>query len=165
MPRPVPIQPAPGQESVWDYPRPPRLEPTTAVLKVIFNGQTIAETNRGYRLLETSHPPTYYFPPQDVQMDFLRPATRQSFCEFKGMAHYFDVVVGENTAVAVAWTYPKPPPAYQALQNHLAFYAHAMQACYVGDEKVVPQPGNFYGGWVTSNIVGPFKGGPGSTGW
>ncbi len=165
MRHPLPIQPGPGQESVWDYPRPPRLEPVTATLKVVSHGQTIAETSRGYRLLETSHPPVYYFPPQDVQMAFLQASSRKSFCEFKGAARYYDVVVAGHTAVDSAWAYAAPPPAYKALKDYLAFYAQSMEACYVGDEKVIPQPGGFYGGWITSNIIGPFKGGPGSGGW
>ncbi|MCA9980630.1 MAG: DUF427 domain-containing protein, partial [Anaerolineales bacterium] len=118
-----------------------------------------------YRLLETSHPPVYYFPPEAVDMAYLRVSPRKSFCEYKGAAHYYDVVVAGNTAVNAAWTYTTPPPAYKNLQNHFAFYAQFMEACYVGDEKVIPQPGGFYGGWITANIVGPFKGGPGSGGW
>lgn len=165
MIRPLPIQPGPGQESVWDYPRPPLLEATSKRLRVLFNGRVVADTGRGYRLLETSHPPVYYFPPQDVAMDFLRPSSRKSFCEFKGAARYYDVVVAERTAVNAAWAYASPPPAYREMKDYIAFYAQFMEACYVDDEKVIPQPGGFYGGWITADIVGPFKGGPGSGGW
>jgi uncharacterized protein (DUF427 family) len=131
----------------------------------LVSGVLLAETVRGYRLLETSHPPVYYFPPEDVGMGFLRLSPRSSFCEFKGRAVYYDVVVGETTAVSSVWSYPAPPPAYKAITNYLAFYAQSMEACYVAGEKVIPQPGGFYGGWITNDIVGPFKGGPGSGGW
>jgi uncharacterized protein (DUF427 family) len=157
--------PAPGQESVWDYPRPPRLEATSKRLQVIFNGQTIADTTRGYRLLETSHPPTYYIPPEDVQMQFLHRTGHSSICEWKGQAGYYSVVVGEKTAVNAVWFYATPQPTYAAIQNHLCFYAQPMDACYVAGELVVPQPGDFYGGWITKDICGPFKGEEGSWWW
>ncbi|MCL6647653.1 MAG: DUF427 domain-containing protein [Chloroflexi bacterium] len=165
MPRPHPIPPGPGQESVWDYPRPPRVEPTPRRLRVIFNGQVIAETVRGLRVLETSHPPVYYFPLADVQPGVLHPSPRRSFCEFKGVAQYFSVIVGERAAPDAAWQYPAPSPGYEALREHVAFYPAMMDACYVDDERATPQPGGFYGGWITRDIVGPFKGGPGSAGW
>jgi uncharacterized protein (DUF427 family) len=157
--------PGPGQESVWDYPRPPRLEPTAKRLRVVFGGMTLAETTRGLRVLETSHPPVYYFPPADVRMECLVPARGGSFCEWKGMAAYFDVEVGDGRAAKAAWAYPDPTPAFLAIKDHLAFYPHLMDACLVGEERVRPQAGGFYGGWITGDIVGPFKGAPGSAGW
>jgi uncharacterized protein (DUF427 family) len=159
------IAPGPGQESVWDYPRPPRLEPTPRRLRVVFAGVVIAETTRGLRLLETSHPPTYYIPPEDIRTEHLRPAPGGSFCEFKGQASYYSVVVGERRADGAAWTYLSPTPGYTAMKGAVAFYASRMDACYVDDERVTPQPGDFYGGWITADVVGPFKGGPGTWGW
>ena len=163
--KPVPVLPAEGQESVWDYPRPPRVEPTSKRLQVVFNGRVVADTTRGYRVLETSHPPTYYFPPSDVAMAFFRRTTQRSLCEWKGQAGYYTVVVGEKTAENSAWFYPNPQPPFMAIQNYICFYAQPMEACYVAGEKVVPQPGNFYGGWITRDICGPFKGEAGSWGW
>lgn len=159
------IEPGPGQESVWDYPRPPRLEDCPQRLRVVFNGELIADTQRGKRILETSHPPTFYFPPEDVRLDCLVPTTQKSFCEWKGWAGYYSVVVGSRTATHAVWSYPQPTPAYAALQDYLSFYAEPMDACFVDEEQVQPQPGNFYGGWITSRVVGPFKGIPGSWGW
>lgn len=159
------IPPAAGQESVWDYPRPPRLEPTDKHIRVVFGGVLIAETRRALRLLETSHPPTYYLPPQDIQMQYLQPIDRQTFCEYKGAASYYTVVVGEKRAPAAAWYYAAPNAAYAALKDYVAFYASRMDACYVNDEQVQAQAGDFYGGWITSEIVGPFKGAPNTWGW
>lgn len=159
------VPPQPGQESVWDYPRPPRLEPTSRRLRVVFAGVTIADTLRGYRVLETSHPPVYYIPPADIQMQHLRPASGGSFCEWKGQAGYYSVVVGDRRAEDGAWYYARPTPAFAQIAGALAFYAAKMDACYVDDELVTPQPGGFYGGWITAAVVGPFKGGPGSWGW
>ncbi len=153
------------RESVWDYPRPPRLEPCTLRIRVEFNGETIADTTNAYRLLETSHPPTYYIPRSSLKTEFLKPNPQRSFCEFKGSASYWDLQVGERSSPACAWSYATPSPAYAPLRDHLAFYANRVDACYVGDELVQPQPGDFYGGWITSNLVGPFKGVPGSRGW
>ncbi len=163
--RPDPDPVGPGQESAWDYPRPPRLEPVTAHLVVVLDGETVAETRRGYRVLETSHPPNYYFPPDDVAPGVLVPSDAGSFCEWKGRAHYFGVRVGDRVEADAAWAYGTPSPAFAALRDHVAFYAHRMDECYVDGERVVPQPGGFYGGWITSKVVGPFKGGPGSRGW
>ncbi len=160
-----PIKPGPGQESVWDYPRPPRLEPVEKVLRVDFAGETIALTERGFRVLETSHPPVYYIPPGDVRHTFLSEAPGQSFCEFKGLARYWSLKVGDRHAPAAAWSYPEPTPQFDPIKDHLAFYASRVDACWVGDERVEPQQGDFYGGWITASIVGPFKGGPGTTGW
>ncbi len=162
---PARVVPGPGQESVWDYPRPPRVEPCPHRLTVVFAGVTVADTTRGLRLLETSHPPTYYFPPADVRLDLLTPAGGGSVCEYKGRARYFTLAVDGRTAERCAWSYPTPAGDYAALAEHLAFYAALVDTCTVGDDVATPQPGGFYGGWVTPAVVGPFKGGPGSMGW
>ena len=159
------VTPKPGQESVWDYPRPPRLEASSRHIRVEFAGMVIAETQRARRMLETSHPPVYYIPPEDIRMEYLRLESGSSFCEWKGQARYYSVVVGEKTARRAAWAYPDPNRAYSAIKDYIAFYAEAMDACTVNGEKVQPQAGSFYGGWITKDIVGPFKGGPGSSGW
>jgi uncharacterized protein (DUF427 family) len=159
------IEPGPGQESVWDYPRPPRLEPVTERLRIVFRGETIADTRRAYRVLETSHPPTYYLPRDDLRSGVLEPSGRRSLCEWKGQAHYFDVVLDDARAPNAAWSYPTPEPAFSELREHVAFYAHQMDACYVGEERVRPQDGDFYGGWITRRIVGPFKGPRGTRSW
>lgn len=159
------IEPAPGQESVWDYPRPPRLEQVNKHIQVIFNGETIADTHRAMRVLETSHPPVYYIPPENIKREYLREAGGSSFCEWKGQASYWTVVVGDRTAENAAWYYPRPTAAFAALQHYVAFYPGLMDACYVDGELVRPQPGGFYGGWITDDIVGPFKGEPGTRGW
>lgn len=159
------IQPGAGQESVWDYPRPPRVEPTTKCIRVVFNGQTVAVTTQALRVLETSHPPVYYIPPQDVMMAFFSPTNRRTFCEFKGTAAYWTITVGERRAENAAWSYPDPNPGYEAIKNYLAVYPGKMDVCYVDDERVTAQEGDFYGGWITSDIIGPFKGGPGTLGW
>ena len=163
--RPTPIPAAPGQESVWDYPRPPRLELTTRHIRVVFNGVTVAETRRALRVLETSHPPVYYLQPEDIRAEYLRPGTSGSFCEWKGAARYYTLQVGERRAENAAWYYPNPTPDFAALRNYVAFYAAPMDGCFVDDQRVRPQPGNFYGGWITDDVVGPFKGEPGSMGW
>ena len=165
MAHPQRIQPAPGQESVWDYPRPPRLEDVNKQIQIIFNGVEIANTRNAKRVLETSHPPVYYIPPSDIKMEYLVRTPNSSFCEWKGRAGYYTIVVGDKQAENVAWFYPDPTPSFATIKDYVAFYAHVMDACYVDGEKVQPQPGNFYGGWVTSDIVGPFKGVPGSWGW
>ena len=159
------ISPGPGQESVWDYPRPPRLEKVGERLRVTLAGETIAETQRGYRVLETSHPPVYYFPPSDVRRELLVPADGRSFCEYKGMAQYWDICLKDVRAVRAAWSYPDPTAAFRALTDFLAFYASRVEGCWVGDERVQAQAGDFYGGWITSRITGPFKGAPGTRGW
>jgi uncharacterized protein (DUF427 family) len=163
--RPKPIVPGPDQESVWDYPRPPRLERTSKRIQIIFNGEMVADTALAWRVLETSHPPVYYLPPKDIKMEYLHAAGGGSWCEWKGQAVYYDLLVGERTAPRSAWAYPKPTADFIPLKDHLAFYAWAMDQCLVDGELVMPQPGNFYGGWITSDIVGPFKGTPGSSGW
>jgi uncharacterized protein (DUF427 family) len=158
-------EPMPGQESVWDYPRPPRLEKISARLRVIFNGQTVAETISGYRVLETSHPPVYYIPPGDIVLPYLRSTAGSSWCEFKGRAEYWSLDVKGKRAENVAWSYPSPLPAFASIAGHLAFYASRVDACWVDEERVLPQDGDFYGGWITSRIVGPFKGGAGTRCW
>lgn len=159
------IEPKPGQESVWDYPRPPRLEPTSKEIRIELAGQSIASTNRAFRVLETSHPPVYYLPPDDVRSDLLTIAAGSSFCEWKGRAGYYDLTLGGIVVRNAAWFYPAPTAAFQPIANYLAFYPSKMGACYVDDERVEAQPGDFYGGWITQNIVGPFKGGEGTWGW
>jgi uncharacterized protein (DUF427 family) len=159
------VQPGPGQESVWDYPRPPRLEPSAQRIRVEFNGVTIADSQRALRLLETSHPPVYYLPPADVRTEYLVPTNHRSFCEWKGQARYYTVAVGDRQALNAAWDYPQPPQQYAGIREYLAFYPAQMAACYVGTERVQPQTGCFYGGWITSDIVGPFKGSSGTWGW
>jgi uncharacterized protein (DUF427 family) len=155
-----------NMESVWDYPRPPRLEPVPQRVRVRHRGITVADTVAALRILETSHPPVYYLPHEDVAADLLRPsATRQSFCEFKGLASYWDLVVECSTVRDVAWSYAQPVAAYAPLAGHLAFYASRVDECWVGDERVMPQAGDFYGGWITTNLRGPFKGAPGTLGW
>jgi uncharacterized protein (DUF427 family) len=159
------IEPGRGQESVWDYPRPPRVEKVAEEIRIVFGGNEIARTSRALRVLETSHPPTYYIPRDDIAPDVLRTSSRRSVCEFKGTAAYYDVHAGGRTARAVAWEYAEPRPGYESLAGTLSFYASSMDACYVGEERVQAQEGDFYGGWITSKIVGPFKGGPGTMGW
>ncbi len=159
------IEPGPGQESVWDYPRPPRVELVENHIRIVFNGEVIAETRRAQRVLETSHPPVYYIPWDDVNQDVLERTARRTFCEFKGQATYWTVRVGERIAQEAAWSYPQLTSGFAALKDHIAFYAGKMDECAVDGEKVQNQDGDFYGGWITSNIVGPFKGGPGTLGW
>ncbi|MEO1073689.1 MAG: DUF427 domain-containing protein [Pseudomonadota bacterium] len=163
--RPIPDRPARGQESAWDFPRPAIAEPTSLPLQVKFGGALIAETIRGVRTLETSHPPTYYFPLDAVKVGVLAQSGHGSFCEWKGEATYFDVAFGTKRVENAAWTYLTPTPAFEILQSHIAFYASVMDACFVDGECVQPQPGGFYGGWITSHFAGPFKGEPGSFGW
>ncbi|ADI14422.1 DUF427 domain-containing protein [Truepera radiovictrix] len=159
------IPPKAGQESVWDYPRPPKLEPTTRHLRVAFAGVTVAETRRALRVLETSHPPVYYFPPEDVRLDLLERTARSTLCEFKGRAVYWTLHAGGRRSESAAWSYPHPAPGYEALKDYLAFYPSRVESCWVDGERVTAQAGDFYGGWITGDIVGPFKGGPGTWGW
>lgn len=159
------VEPGPGQESVWDYPRPPRLEDCPKHIQVKLNGIIIADTHRAKRVLETSHPPVYYIPPEDVQMDYLIPRFNHSYCEWKGEAHYYGVMVGDQVIDIAAWYYPAPTPAFAAIRMYIAFYAQYMDSCTVDGEEVTPQPGGFYGGWITNDVVGPFKGDVGSELW
>ncbi|MCB0124295.1 MAG: DUF427 domain-containing protein [Caldilineaceae bacterium] len=163
--RPTPIPPGPGQESVWAYPRPPRLEKSDKQIQVIFNGVAIADTRNAYRVLETSHPPVYYLPPTDIEMQYLIGTTRTTFCEWKGAGAYYTVRVDGKEAANAAWYYPTPTASFAPIRNYVAFYPGMMDACYVDGERVQPQPDGFYGGWITSDIVGPFKGEPGTMGW
>lgn len=165
MRRPTPVAPGPGQESVWDYPRPPRVEPVAERVTIRLGGELIADTRGAVRVLETSHPPVYYVPIADFVPGALTDSPGASFCEFKGAARYFDVHGGGTVAAGAAWNYPDPAPGFETLVDRVAVYAGPMDECTVGDEVVVPQPGGFYGGWVTSWVVGPFKGIPGSLGW
>jgi uncharacterized protein (DUF427 family) len=149
-------------ENVWDYPRPPALVPCERRVRVRAGDEVIADSTRALRVLETSHPPTIYVPPEDVHMELLAPSRgRGSFCEWKGAAHYYDVLGRERAA----WAYADPVPAYAALRDHDAFSPGRMDECRLGDEVVLAQPGDFYGGWLTADISGPVKGGPGTRGW
>lgn len=159
------IKPEKGQESVWDYPRPPRLEKSSKKIEIVFNGQTIAETRNAFRVLETSHPPVFYLPPADVRMEFLEKETGASFCEWKGAAGYYRLRVGEKSVSKAAWFYPEPNGNFAEIKNYIAFYPSKMDACFVDGERVSAQEGDFYGGWIMKEIVGPFKGGAGTWGW
>jgi len=160
------IEPKAGQESVWDYPRPPRVEQVSKHVTVTCAGLPLASSNRAYRVLETSHPPVFYIPAADVATEYLnRDPKRKSMCEFKGEAAYWNFEGDATHIPGVGWTYPEPRSGYEMLKDHFAFYPSKMEACYVGEERVQAQEGDFYGGWITSDIVGPFKGGPGTFGW
>lgn len=163
--RPSPDPPAPGQESVWAYPRPAVAEPVARHIRIEHRGLVLAETRRSVRTLETSHPPSYYLPRADIDMTLLRPSARRSWCEWKGEAVYFDLVIGDERIADLAWSYPDPTPPFAALAGHLAFYAGPLDGCFVDGARVVPQPGGFYGGWITDDLAGPFKGVPGSRFW
>lgn len=162
---PTPERPGPGQESVWDYPRPPRLEPFAGAITVELGGRVIASTDRSWRVLETSHPPTYYLPRAAFATGVLRDAPGSSMCEWKGQARYYDLVSGSTVASRAAWSYPRPTPAFTAIAGAIAVMPGLVDRCTVDGETVIPQPGGFYGGWITSGVVGPFKGVPGSMGW
>jgi uncharacterized protein (DUF427 family) len=152
-------------ERVAAYPRPPRLERSDRLVRIQLGGETIAETNEAFRVLETFHPPSWYLPPEAFRPGVLRPAPGGSFCEWKGRARYWTLAAGGVVAEAAGWSYPDPTPAFADLQDHVAVYAGRMEACFVDGERVVPQPGGFYGGWITTELAGPFKGGPGTLGW
>ena len=155
----------PAPENVWDYPRPPRVEPVHRRLAVEVWGRLVAETTEGLRVLETSHPPAYYFPLADIAQELLVPGGRRSVCEFKGPATYWDLQLGRHTIADIAWSYVDPWPGYEALADHLAFYPAKCSRCLVGGEVATFQAGDFYGGWITSNLRGPFKGPPGTAHW
>ena len=166
MIHPQRIEPQPGQESVWDYPRPPRLERSAKEIKIVFNEVVIATSSNTYRVLETSHPPVYYIPPDDIKMEYLDPvASGRSFCEWKGLAGYYNLSVKNKLVKNAAWYYPQPTEKFIPIKNYLAFYPSKMDACYIDGELVKAQAGDFYGGWITKDIVGPFKGEAGSWGW
>ncbi|WP_285249078.1 DUF427 domain-containing protein [Pseudarthrobacter sp. efr-133-R2A-89] len=161
----IPAVPGPGQESVWDYPRPPRIEPSTEHIRIVLGGELIADTTDSLRVLETSHPPVYYLPRSAFVPGALEPAAGSSFCEFKGSAEYLTVRGGGEEADGAAWSYPEPSSGFEALAGWVAVYAGRMDYCEVEGERVQPQPGRFYGGWITQRILGPFKGEPGTMGW
>ena len=164
-PRPVPETAGPGQESAWDYPRPPRVEPSDERVEVWLGEVRIAASTRSLRVLETSHPPTYYLPVDDFEPGALLPTGGSSWCEFKGRATYFDVHGADAVAPRAAWTYPTPSPGFERIAGYVAVMPGAMERCTVDGEVVRAQEGGFYGGWITARVVGPFKGGPGSWGW
>jgi uncharacterized protein (DUF427 family) len=157
--------PGPGQESVWDYPRPPRVESSDELVEIRLGGQVVAHTARALRVLETSHPPAYYLPADAFAEGVLRPIEGTTYCEFKGEATYFDLVTPGHRAARAGWTYPSPTGGFEVLLGHVAVMPAAMDECTVDGEVVVPQEGGFYGGWITSRVVGPFKGGFGTVGW
>jgi uncharacterized protein (DUF427 family) len=160
-----PVVPEPGQESVWDYPRPPRVERVPERIRVVVEGVTVADSSHALRVLETAGAPMYYVPREDVRMDLLEPSSHTTVCEWKGAARYHTLSVGDRRITDMAWSYPRPNRGYEAIRDHLAFYAAKVDEAWVGAERATPQPGGFYGGWVTSRIVGPIKGEPGSNGW
>ena len=157
--------PGPGQESVWDYPRPPRVEAVPERIRVVVDGYAVADSVGALRVLETAGAPVYYVPPVDVRMDLLEPTAHHSFCEWKGEASYWSIMLPDRTIQNVAWAYLTPMAGYESIRDYLAFYAQLVDEAWVGDERATPQPGRFYGGWVTSKVVGPFKGEPGTQGW
>ena len=155
----------PGEESVWDYPRPPRVEDTDRHIEVLFSGVKIADSRRAKRVLETAGAPVYYIPRDDVKMEYFAETSRSTYCEWKGSASYYTITVGEKTAHNAAWTYLTPLPTFREIAGYIAVYPALMDACMVDGEVVTPQPGRYYGGWVTHEIKGPIKGEPGSEGW
>ena len=159
------VIPGPGQESCWDYPRPPRVEPVSERIRIVVDGITIGDSVDALRVLETAGAPVYYLPPADIRMDLMRPTPHGSVCEWKGFAGYHEIVLPTRVIPNAAWSYAQPSPGYEAIRDHLAFYAWRVDEAWVGDELATPQPGHFYGGWVTSRVVGPFKGSPGTLGW
>jgi uncharacterized protein (DUF427 family) len=165
MRRPTPDVPGPGQESVWDYPRPPALERTDEHVVVRFADRVVAETRRPWRVCETSHPPVYYLPRGDVAPDVLDPVGHRTVCEFKGVASYADLVVGSARSRLACWWYDDPVDGYGELAGAVAFYPQRVDACEVDGEVVRAVDGDFYGGWITSRVAGPFKGGPGTAWW
>ena len=156
--KPQKIAPGPGQESVWDYPRPPKVEKTSKQIRVMYDGVVIVETNRAVRVLETGHPPVYYIPREDIRMEYMIPSTRSSKCEWKGTAIYYNMKGKTKRNDNAAWSYPEPTSGYEIIRNHIAFYPKFMDACYVNGERVVPEPAQYYGGWITPEILGPFVG-------
>jgi uncharacterized protein (DUF427 family) len=162
--KPVPLPTGPGQESVWDYPRPPRLERVNKRIQVWLGGVLIADTTGAYRVLETSHPPGYYLPPESFIPGSVVAARGSSVCEWKGRAAYHSLRGGDRLSEGAAWSYPAPTPAFAPIAGYLALYAGRVDRVTVDGEAVVPQPGQFYGGWITGDVVGPFKG-EGTMGW
>lgn len=162
---PKPDPTGPGQESVWDYPRPAVCEPTNRHVQIIHRGIEIANSKGAWRTLETSHPPTYYIPQEDVALQYLQPNQRRTMCEWKGQARYFDLVMDWERLDAVAWAYPAPSPSFAGIKDYLAFYPDPLDECRIDGELITPQPGQFYGGWISQYEAGPFKGVPGSQFW
>jgi uncharacterized protein (DUF427 family) len=155
----------PGQESVWDYPRPPRAERVARLARIVHGGTLVLDTDDVVRVLETSHPPTYYLPRSEFRVPLLA-APRLTMCEWKGEAYYVDLEVpGVAPLREVGWWYPQPDLRYPQLTDRVAVYAGRLDEVTLDGEPVTPQPGEFYGGWITADVVGPFKGGPGSRGW
>ncbi|MEM6359856.1 MAG: DUF427 domain-containing protein [Bacteroidota bacterium] len=165
MKKPKPVKPKKGQESVWDYPRPPRLEKFNKTIEIFFNDICITQTNQGYRVLETSHPPVYYIPFEEVKEGRLLPSDHTTYCEWKGAGSYYDLLVNGKFVHDAAWYYDKPMRGFEAITGYPAFYAQKMDKCLIDGVEVKPQPGGFYGGWITPDIVGPFKGEEGTWGW
>ncbi len=165
MNRPVRVEPGPGQESVWDYPRPPAVMPSSEHVRIVHRGVVVADTVAAIRVLETSQPPAYYLPRADVAIDLLQPSRSRSMCEWKGAAAYWTLLVDGTSVPDVAWSYPHPTPAFEPITDHLAFYPQRVDECWVDDERVQANAGGFYGGWITSKVVGPFKGEPGTLHW
>ena len=159
------VSPGPGQESIWDYPRPPKVELFTGRISVIFADVTIAVTSKSYKVMETASPPCYYISQGDINMEYLFRSPHSSLCEWKGMANYWSVRVRDKVSENAGWSYEAPWDGFEIIKDCIAFYAGRVDECYIDDEKVKPQPGNFYGGWITSNIVGPFKGERGTEFW
>lgn len=158
-------KPSSAQESVWDYPRPPRVESVMAVISVVHRGVTIACSQQAYRVIETSGAPVYYIPTDDIDMQYLQPIELQTLCEWKGSSTYFDVKVGDSNAEAAAWSYPEPWGEFALIAGYIAFHPAKVDECWVNEELATPQPGSYYGGWVTRSVIGPFKGEPGSENW
>ena len=152
-------------ESVWDYPRPPRVEASSEHVVITHAGRVLADTTSSYRVLETSHPPTYYLPREAFADGVLRPAEGTSWCEWKGRASYLDLVAGDVVVPKAAWTYADPSRGFDGLRDHVAVYPGRLDECTLDGEVVQAQPGDFYGGWITSRVTGPFKGAPGTAGW
>ena len=165
QPRPTPDTPAAGQESVWDYPRPAIAEASARHIRIELGGRVIANSRRPVRTLAPSHPPGYYIPPDDFDLDVLSPTRQRTLCEWKGQARYYDLVVGDRQIANAAWSYDAPTPAFESLKGFIAVFPSRMDACFVDDERVIPQAGQFYGGWITSHVAGPFKGEPGTQFW
>lgn len=163
--RPSPDHADSGQESVWSFPRPAIAEPCARRIVIEHRGMIVADTRASIRTLETSHPPSYYIPRSDIAPGVLRRAAGASFCEWKGSASYWDIVIDDIVLPRVGWSYASPSPAFMILRDHVAFYAGPFDRCSVDGETVAPQPGAFYGGWITAALAGPFKGVPGSRGW
>jgi len=165
MKHPKAIKPKGDEESVWDYPRPPKLEKMEGTVEVFFAGRRIASSGNALRILETSHPPTVYIPIADIEEDVLIKSEQTTFCEWKGKGNYYHLESGSQRVENAAWYYPDPKKAYHALKDHLSFYPSKVEACFINGEKAEAQEGDFYGGWITSKIVGPFKGAPNTFGW